>query len=94
MFFFERNDSIFVDCLFVHFYAEENIESSKAIISDDEDGQSDNDSEEEESLGKVLSKKGKEIDRKSAGNVKRSKEEARLDPEDENDFGYTDSKCP
>lgn len=71
---------------------EKKIESSNAVISDDDDGPSNNDSEEEESLGKVLTKKGKEIDRKSAGNVKRSKEESRLDPEEENEFGYTDSE--
>lgn len=32
------------------------------------------------------------IDRASAGNVKRSKEEVDADPEKENDFGYTTSK--
>lgn len=52
---------------------------------------SDDDSEEEESLGKVVTKAGKEIDRKSAGNVKRSKDEAQADPEPENEFGYTES---
>lgn len=55
-------------------------------LSDDDDSE-----EEEESLGKVVSKAGKEIDRKSAGNVKRSKEEIQADDEPENDFGYTDS---
>lgn len=53
---------------------------------------SDDDSEEEESLGKVVSEAGREIDRKSAGNVKRSKEEIQADPEPENEFGYTESK--
>lgn len=42
-------------------------------------------------MGKVLTKAGKEIDRKSAGNVRRSKEEAKADDEPENEFGYTDS---
>ena len=32
------------------------------------------------------------IDRASAGNVKRSKEEIAADPEQENQFGYTKSK--
>jgi hypothetical protein len=32
------------------------------------------------------------IDRASAGNVKRSKEEVAADPEKENQFGYTTSK--
>lgn len=60
---------------------------------DDKNSEDDDDDDsEEESLGKVLTKKGKEIDRKSAGNVKRSKEEAHLDPEEENEFGYTESK--
>lgn len=52
---------------------------------------SSDDSEEEESLGKVITKAGKEIDRKSAGNVKRSNEEAQADDEPENEFGYTES---
>lgn len=39
----------------------------------------------------MQSKAGKEIDRKSAGNVRRSKEEAKADDEPENEFGYTDS---
>lgn len=58
----------------------------------DENDLSEDDSEEEESLGKVLTKNGKEIDRKSAGNVKRSKEEIKADDEPENEFGYTDSE--
>lgn len=33
-----------------------------------------------------------QIDRASAGNVKRSKEEVAADPEEEDDFGYTTSK--
>jgi hypothetical protein len=33
-----------------------------------------------------------QIDRASAGNVKRSKEEVAADPEQENQFGYTTSK--
>lgn len=33
-----------------------------------------------------------QIDRASAGNVKRSKEEMDADPEKENQFGYTQSK--
>lgn len=56
-----------------------------------EDESSNDDSEEEDSLGKVQTKAGKEIDRKSAGNVKRSKEESKADEGPENEFGYTDS---
>lgn len=59
--------------------------------SEAEEDESSEESEEEESLGKVLTKSGKEIDRKSAGNVKRSKDEAKADTEPENEFGYTDS---
>lgn len=33
------------------------------------------------------------ISRKSAGNVKRSKEEIDADPEQEDEFGYTTSKA-
>lgn len=40
----------------------------------------------------MVTKSGKEIDRKSAGNVKRSKEEAKADDEPENEFGYTESE--
>lgn len=56
------------------------------------DSSNEEDSEEEESLGKVVTKLGKEIDRKSAGNIKRSKEEVRADLEPENEYGYTESK--
>lgn len=44
-------------------------------------------------MGKVVTKAGKEIDRKSAGNIKRPREEQKADEEPENEFGYTDSKC-
>ncbi|XP_060536240.1 uncharacterized protein LOC132708127 isoform X2 [Cylas formicarius] len=39
--------------------------------------------------GRTLSAKGQQIDRASAGNVKRTKEEICEDLEDEDDFGYT-----
>lgn len=51
---------------------------------------SSSDDEAEETSGKVTTKAGYEIDRKSAGNLKRTKEEAAADPEPENQFGYTD----
>lgn len=57
-------------------------------FSDDEE----DDSEDEDSLGKVVTKLGKEIDRKSAGNVKRSRDEISCDEEPENEYGYTDSE--
>lgn len=56
------------------------------------DSSGEDDSDEEESLGKVPTKMGREIDRKSAGNIKRSREEIKADLEPENEFGYTDSK--
>ncbi|KAL3288738.1 hypothetical protein HHI36_003173 [Cryptolaemus montrouzieri] len=42
--------------------------------------------------GRTMSAAGVQIDRASAGNVKRSKEEIQNDPEKEDDFGYTMSK--
>lgn len=51
---------------------------------------SSDDEDEEESSGRVTTKAGYDIDRKSAGNLKRTKEEAAADPEPENNFGYTD----
>lgn len=65
---------------------------SIAIADGTTDSSNEEDSEEEESLGKVVTKMGKEIDRKSAGNIKRSKEEVKADLEPENEYGYTDSK--
>ncbi|XP_044265647.1 inaD-like protein isoform X2 [Tribolium madens] len=42
--------------------------------------------------GRTVSSKGQQIDRASAGNLKRSKEESEADPEEEDDFGYTTYK--
>lgn len=67
------------------------VQKSTTTKSSEDESSSSDDSEEEDSLGKVLTKAGKEIDRKSAGNVRRSKEEAKADDEPENEFGYTDS---
>ncbi|KAL9705307.1 hypothetical protein quinque_008825 [Culex quinquefasciatus] len=39
--------------------------------------------------GKTFTKAGVEIDRASAGNVRRSKEESAIDTEQEDCFGYT-----
>ncbi|XP_049864140.1 multiple PDZ domain protein isoform X5 [Schistocerca gregaria] len=55
------------------------------------------DSEEDEEdvrdlEGRIFTKKGQEIHRASAGNVKRSKEEIEADPEEEDEFGYTTNK--
>lgn len=70
----------------------ENDVQNSTTTKSSEGESSNDDSEEEDSLGKVLTKAGKEIDRKSAGNTKRSKEEAKTDEEPENEFGYTDSE--
>lgn len=43
--------------------------------------------------GRTSSKAGVDIDRASAGNVKQTKEEIAADPEQEDKFGYTESKC-
>ncbi|XP_076395996.1 multiple PDZ domain protein isoform X1 [Megachile rotundata] len=56
---------------------------------------SDESSEEEDTReleGNVYTKAGMEISRKSAGNVKRSKAEIEADPEQEDEYGYTNMK--
>ncbi|XP_055315062.1 inactivation-no-after-potential D protein isoform X2 [Sitodiplosis mosellana] len=68
------------------------VQKSTTTKSSEGESSNDDDSEEEDSLGKVVTKAGREIDRKSAGNTKRSKEEAKTDEEPENEFGYTDRK--
>nr|XP_022912936.1 multiple PDZ domain protein-like isoform X1 [Onthophagus taurus] len=58
--------------------------------------ESSEESEDEEDVremeGRTVSKKGQEIDRASAANLKRTKEEIAADPEEEDDFGYTMNK--
>ncbi|XP_070506326.1 inactivation-no-after-potential D protein isoform X2 [Chironomus tepperi] len=56
------------------------------------EGSSDEDEDNREMEGKTYTASGNEIDRASAGNVKRSKEEVAADPEKESDFGYTMNK--
>lgn len=74
-------------------YLDNDVQNSTTTKSSEgESSNDDDDSEEEDSLGKVVTKAGREIDRKSAGNTKRSKEEAKADEEPENEFGYTDSE--
>lgn len=53
---------------------------------------SDDDEDSRDMSGKVLTKAGVEIDRSSAGNVKRTREEVAADEEQEDEFGYTTSK--
>ncbi|XP_049881193.1 uncharacterized protein LOC126377499 isoform X3 [Pectinophora gossypiella] len=61
----------------------------KPVYSDSESS----DEEDERDLGgRTYSEKGVEIDRASAGAVKRSKEEKEADREEEDDFGYTTNK--
>ncbi|XP_011504694.1 PREDICTED: uncharacterized protein LOC105367624 [Ceratosolen solmsi marchali] len=56
-------------------------------------GESSEDEEDTRDMeGNVYTKNGVEISRKSAGNVKRSKEEIAADPEEEDEFGYTTHK--
>ncbi|CAH1641907.1 unnamed protein product [Spodoptera littoralis] len=59
---------------------------AKVVYSDSE---SSDEEDERELQGRTYSDKGVEIDRASAGAVKRSKEEKEADPEEEDDFGYT-----
>ncbi|XP_024085468.1 inaD-like protein isoform X2 [Cimex lectularius] len=60
-------------------------------ISSSESEESEDD-EYQDMEGKIRTAAGMEISRASAGNVKRSKEEASKDPEKEDIFGYTTSK--
>ncbi|CAH2098114.1 unnamed protein product [Euphydryas editha] len=62
---------------------------SKPVYSDSE---SSDDEDERELQGRTYTDKGVEIDRASAGAIKRSREEKEADPEEEDEFGYTTSK--
>ncbi|XP_048487407.1 uncharacterized protein LOC105381073 isoform X2 [Plutella xylostella] len=62
---------------------------AKPVYSDSE---SSDEEDERELQGRTYSEKGVEIDRASAGAIKRSKEEKEADPEEEDDFGYTANK--
>ncbi|CAB3237775.1 unnamed protein product [Arctia plantaginis] len=68
---------------------EANSVEKKPVYSDSE---SSDEEDERELQGRTYSDKGVEIDRASAGAVKRSKEEKEADPEEEDDFGYTTSE--
>ncbi|XP_068624121.1 multiple PDZ domain protein-like [Battus philenor] len=65
-------------------------ETSKPVYSDSEESSDEED--ERELSGRTYSEKGVEIDRASAGAIKRTKEEKEADPEEEDDFGYTTNK--
>ncbi|XP_054277487.1 multiple PDZ domain protein-like isoform X4 [Macrosteles quadrilineatus] len=54
--------------------------------------ESDDEEDTRDMEGRIYTKKGVEISRASAGNVKRTKEEIDADPEEEDDFGYTQNK--
>lgn len=82
---------VIINGIFFPLFQIDNDVQKSTTTKSSEDESSNDDTEEEDSLGKVLTKAGKEIDRKSAGNVRRSKEEAKADEEPENEFGYTDS---
>nr|XP_012235095.1 PREDICTED: uncharacterized protein LOC105679582 isoform X2 [Linepithema humile] len=65
--------------------------AAKPKYSSDES--SDEDEEDTRMLeGNVYTKDGVEISRKSAGNLKRTKAEIEADPEEEDEFGYTNMK--
>uniref|UniRef100_A0ABD2X0H4 Multiple PDZ domain protein n=1 Tax=Trichogramma kaykai TaxID=54128 RepID=A0ABD2X0H4_9HYME len=71
--------------------------ATPAPASDKKKYSSGESSEEEEEdtrdlEGNVYTKSGVEISRRSAGNVKRTKEEIAADPEQEDEFGYTKKK--
>ncbi|CAO1394236.1 unnamed protein product [Diamesa serratosioi] len=63
-------------------------------ISVKSEGSSDEDDDEDtrDLEGRTTTSEGTEIDRASAGNIRRSKEEVDADPEKENAFGYTQNK--
>ncbi|XP_077294875.1 multiple PDZ domain protein-like [Arctopsyche grandis] len=73
-------------------FVEKKENNEKIIYSDDEDSEDEEDEDRRELEGRTCSEKGIEIDRASAGNVKRTKEEKEADPEEEDDFGYTNNK--
>ncbi|RVE52339.1 hypothetical protein evm_002977 [Chilo suppressalis] len=56
------------------------------------DSESSDEEDERDLGGRTYTDKGVEIDRASAGAIKRSKEEKEADPEQEDDFGYTTSE--
>ncbi|CAK1547805.1 unnamed protein product [Leptosia nina] len=64
-------------------------EKPKSAYSSEE---SSDEEDERELQGRTYSEKGVEIDRASAGAIKRSREEKEADKEEEDDFGYTSSK--
>ncbi|VEN50343.1 unnamed protein product, partial [Callosobruchus maculatus] len=66
---------------------------NKAATGSASESESESDDDDVRELeGRTMSAKGQQIDRASAANVKRSKEEAKADPEEEDDFGYTMSE--
>ncbi|XP_022117749.2 uncharacterized protein LOC110995083 [Pieris rapae] len=62
----------------------------KTVYSDSEESSDEEDARELQ--GRTYSDKGVEIDRASAGAIKRSKDEREADKEEEDDFGYTSNK--
>ncbi|XP_045762416.1 inaD-like protein isoform X2 [Maniola jurtina] len=65
------------------------VSKPKVVYSDSE---SSDEEDDRELQGRTYSDKGVEIDRASAGAIKRSREEKEADPEEEDDFGYTSNK--
>ncbi|XP_025830217.1 inaD-like protein [Agrilus planipennis] len=71
-------------------------ETSEVATTNTNKLESPSDSDDEEDVreleGRTVSAKGQEIDRASAANIKRTKEEIAADTEEEDDFGYTTKK--
>ncbi|XP_066245607.1 multiple PDZ domain protein-like isoform X1 [Euwallacea similis] len=68
-------------------------EREGALISDDESAESEEDEVDTIQLeGRTVSLAGQQIDRASAANVRRNKEEIAADNEKEDEFGYTNNK--
>ncbi|XP_044746782.1 inaD-like protein isoform X2 [Coccinella septempunctata] len=73
----------------------QNYQRPATPLPNDETHSSDSEDEDDDSRlleGRTMSAAGQQIDRASAGNVKRTKEEIANDPEQEDDFGYTTNK--
>ncbi|XP_076259043.1 multiple PDZ domain protein-like isoform X4 [Rhynchophorus ferrugineus] len=67
-------------------------ETNKSPIILDESGSDDEEMDTIQLEGRTVSAKGQQIDRASAANIRRSKEEIEADKEEEDDFGYTTNK--
>ncbi|CAH1188432.1 unnamed protein product [Phyllotreta striolata] len=71
---------------------DEDAAKARKIESDSDEEDDDDDDDVRDLEGRTVSAKGHAIDRASAGNVRRTKDEIAADKEDEDEFGYTTNK--